>query len=111
MIKIDGNRITVEGYVHENVLDIIALLAYFLEKLARDDEWLAKGVYDGINLTVTKYLKDKKGINIDTKIDEINGAACMAAMMEARHEHEQEKDDAFAKLFAEAIDNADWKGE
>ena len=111
MISVDGEKIRIEGYVHENILDMIALFTYVLEKLAEDDKWFAKGAYDGINLTVTKYLKDKKGINIDTKIDEVNGAACMAVMMEARSEHEQEKDDAFAKLFAEAIDNADWKGE
>lgn len=111
MISVDGEKIRIEGYVHENILDMIALFAYVLEKLAEDDEEFAKGAYDGINLTATKYLKDIKGINIDTKIDEINGAAFMAVMMETRREHEQERDDVFAKLFAEAIDNADWKGE
>ena len=111
MMSVDGEKIRIERYVHENILDVIMLFARFLEKLAEDDKWFAKGAYDGINLTVTKYLKDRKGINIDTKVDEINGAAFMAVMMEARNEHEQAKDDAFAKLFADAIDNADWKGE
>jgi hypothetical protein len=111
MISVDGGKIRIEGYVHENILDLIALFAHFLEKLAEDDKWFAKGAYDGINLTVTKYLKDRKGINIDTKVDEINGTVFMAVMMEAGNEHEQEKNDAFAKLLADAIDNADWKGE
>lgn len=111
MISVDGEKIRIEGYVHENILDVIMLFTYILEKLAEDDEVFAKGAYDGINLTATKYLKDRKGINIDTKVNEINGAVFMAAMMETRHEHEQEKDDAFAKLFADAIDNADRKGE
>lgn len=119
MIRVDGDRITVEGYMHENVMDLAALFIYIFNNLAEEDEELAKGVYDAINLATTRFLKDVKGHDIGSGVDEVNGAAYLMVMAEAFKEHEDEMKakrsndakDPFAKLFAEAIDNADRKGE
>jgi hypothetical protein len=119
MIKVEENRIIVEGYMHENIMDLAALFIYILNNIAEEDEELAKGVYDAVNLATTRFLKDVKGHDIGSGVDEVNGAAYLMVMAEAFKEHKDEmKDkrsndakDPFAKLFAEAIDNADWKGE